>query len=541
MRAILKRELVTLLRRWWPLLLLTLAWLGCAGLTLIIIHEEDLEILGLALPAVVYGCACVMLPGLAGVAIVSERHNDTLTLLRAAPIRPIALLAAKFIAVFAPVVLLIIALLPIAAVPAYYGFLAPVQVLIALAVTLSTCGMLIAIGLLCSAAARSTLNAVVGSYAGAFVLLALIPFVAAGIAQAFGIYPDEESLLWALSSISLHIIYFEGFYYLIAPNLTPIYICLGWQSILTLLCLVLTWRRLCRLDEEHVAPATPRRRLWKRSVARRRTFKPIADYRNPVLAKDLALGRFTQRRWLLLAPLAVCAALVGWGMFIVSFDDFYDIHEPMTLFPFLAILFAPAFAAGAWIRELGGATLDQLSTTTMRPAMVARAKLAAASTPVLAMALGILGGAAVLWGLERLGVGALEPQNVKELTRHFLPTALPRLLGMICLTAIALLGASFTRHATPAVLAAYGSVLLVLAAFPAITYIFELLDLYMSINAGLTNEYENILAIIPGGLFLGDGAGVIALVTFANLVWLTLAYALLLRSIRRQFTGQARA
>lgn len=183
MRAVLERDFLVLTSGGKFVLLRTLVLLVLAALTVVILWTVNRtsalsgssnDSLGRAVFAgfaVAYPILVLLIgPALASGSIAGERATDTLTLVLAAPVRPFALVLAKFLSRLGALLVPLVGGLPIAAICFLYGgisvslFVAWLEVVLALAV------MAVAASVLASAYAKSVATAILGAYFAAVVL-----------------------------------------------------------------------------------------------------------------------------------------------------------------------------------------------------------------------------------------------------------------------------------------------------------------------------------------------------------------------------------
>lgn len=183
MRAVLERDFLVLTSGGKFVLLRTIVLLVLAGLTVVIlwtmhrtagISRAGADSFGRAVFAgfaIAYPILVLLIgPALASGAIAGERSTDTLTLVLAAPVRPFALVLAKFLSRLGALLVPLVGGLPIAAICFLYGGISASLFLAWLAVVLALAVMAVAASVLASSYARSVATAILGAYFAAVVL-----------------------------------------------------------------------------------------------------------------------------------------------------------------------------------------------------------------------------------------------------------------------------------------------------------------------------------------------------------------------------------
>ncbi|HEY7704412.1 MAG TPA: hypothetical protein VID03_06225 [Acidimicrobiia bacterium] len=112
----------------------------------------------------------MVVPGLAALAIVSERERQTFPLLQVTQLKPMQLIGGKLWSSLAFLLLLLLAITPVMALPLLYGGVGVDEVLIALGMILLTAVTLGSVSIYVSARAKSSRAAVAGSYVIAFLI-----------------------------------------------------------------------------------------------------------------------------------------------------------------------------------------------------------------------------------------------------------------------------------------------------------------------------------------------------------------------------------
>jgi hypothetical protein len=112
----------------------------------------------------------MVIPGVSALAIVGERERQTFPLLQVSQLTPLQLVLGKLSSSVSYLLLLLMAVAPVAALPLLFGGLGVGDVLAALAIIVLTAVTVGSLSILVSARARSSRGAVAGSYLLAFVL-----------------------------------------------------------------------------------------------------------------------------------------------------------------------------------------------------------------------------------------------------------------------------------------------------------------------------------------------------------------------------------
>lgn len=112
----------------------------------------------------------MVVPGLAALAIVGERERQTLHLLQVTQLTPWQLVVGKLAASLSYFLWLVVAVLPVMALPLLFGGAGLGDVVAALGMLVATAVMLGAVSIWVSSRAKSSRGAVAGAYSSAFVI-----------------------------------------------------------------------------------------------------------------------------------------------------------------------------------------------------------------------------------------------------------------------------------------------------------------------------------------------------------------------------------
>ncbi len=353
---------------------------------------EAIVILFAALSA---ASVCLLLPGLAGGAIVEERSLDTFDLMRMTLVRPIGILAGKFANSLGAFLLLLMAVLPLFSTTYFLvGVDWDALLVIALAVTVSaiTC---VSIGLACSASYRTPLGATIASYIWCALALGgymLLVYFALAMLYLFSdetyFEPVAERTLLAAFRTTPVCLLFSAFRMPIAVHMPSALLI---QAIVSTLALLVAWRKLCKPPRDLALPHSAQSR-W--SIVRvkvpagysSRPRAPIADHRNPIYIRETRCTGLLKgvSRWRMI----VLYAMLGFIAVVLSAGVYYVSEAPMLpeeLNSIVSFLFqslfcivvglAPAVLATSFVREDEQNTKDLLNMTALAPHEIAVGKI----------------------------------------------------------------------------------------------------------------------------------------------------------------------
>jgi hypothetical protein len=243
----------------------------------------------------------LIIPALAGVAVVSERMRDTDTLMRLSLIGPGGVILAKLFAILALYGLITLGMIPIMTIPIFMVGLDTSVMYESYALSFSVAFSCACCGLLASASQRGQLGAILTSFAGMLCLMGLPLFIGAMIIaildEMFGFYFSSDIFEYFLMDLNLA-------YYIIATTPWPAFVnMLGagvpyastngaiiYQVLMGVICFRLATRHYSRKPHEIVPPVAKKSARVK--GAKRRRFampftRPIPDYLNAITAKEL--------------------------------------------------------------------------------------------------------------------------------------------------------------------------------------------------------------------------------------------------------------
>lgn len=419
-RALVRRELMTTLRRarvlvWIVLLMLcaiSVIWLNWPdqGATPSRVSDQMTEILTW-LAAVLMGGCILFVPSIAAAAIVSEREQDTLDLLRMSMVRASGIVSAKLLNAVGIFALLLITVAPaIGATLFGVGLERTVilQVLVVLFTVALTCAFA---GLASSAFFRRTIWAVIGAY-GFTAAAMVLPGLFFAMIRAFlyvrpeyGAYlekaalaldtagqlrnlDDEAIVLLAMPPTSILAVFAgnspSGWWVLFATVLQiPIWMLFAW----------LTMRWLRKRDPHAVVDDEKPIDDLEVLKARREQFpyylidplkrkKPIEDSRNPMFVREVRWGLFSRMTVLMRLCLTIFAAFFIGALFPVLYDRGRSTDsEIIQLWAYVQYLvtmvFAPALVANTFTKERELGNLDMMRMTLLSPRQILAGKAGA--------------------------------------------------------------------------------------------------------------------------------------------------------------------
>ncbi|MFA6241799.1 MAG: hypothetical protein WC655_12775 [Candidatus Hydrogenedentales bacterium] len=445
--------------------------------------------------------ACILLPGFAGGAIVEERSNDSFDLLRMTLIRPIGVLAGKFVNCLGAFLLLMAAVMPLFATSYFLvGVDWSTLPLIAFSVAISavTC---VSIGLACSAAHRAPMKAMISSYVwcafalGGYMLIVLVGlFVVSALFGEIYFNRVAEPVMMTVFKTTPLCILAASLGTPISANIPRVLLI---QAGISTFALLVAWRKLCRPPREialpHSAPSPKGKKRTRLPVGySKRPHKPIADNRNPVfirearhtgLLKGIRIVKLYIVPSLIAAPL--WADLYIWGAFSLHPSELdYTVLQFVFLFFALILLIAPTVVATAFVREDEQNTKDLLRMTVLAPREVALGKICAAAISLGRLCLPLVIAAwPLLILVARCSGGWI-------IVLDALTWALPCIIAIFSLAAIASMAASRTVLAVPL---SYG---LCAAYFflPASLFLTISQTRFISLPASLAEKYAVLLS-----------------------------------------------
>lgn len=467
--ALLRRELVTSLRRQRSFVILALFVGVCiAGIgmgwpegTRLTAGLAQLSQELVTRVAQLLFVACVLLvPALAAGAVVVEREQETLDLLRITLMQPRALLLAKLISTVGFFLLLLVAAVPIFATALFlvgmeWGALA--RVVLMLTATAAACA---AAGLMCSARSRSITRAVFASYIALFAFMATGPIFGFVVALILGLFQGNIERYIIDYTLAIGTPY-GALSALLQDKLPllPFLMALAYQLLFAVACLGLG------LEGLYKPPVPPRLERFKpiddQEVLRRRrrTFpyylidplkrkKLIEDGRNPVLVRELRWGildRATTLIRVFYVAFLVYLFIGGAGFFTgLSGRHNYGFALGWMLTQIAGtVLVAPAVLANTFTREYEAGNMDMLRMTLLRPFEIVVGKLFAGVTAVAPLVLAAIGSAIPLL------------PKITEYLELLLTGYLTLLLCAAVCLALSLFASLLTTHTTTALVLSY--------------------------------------------------------------------------------------
>jgi hypothetical protein len=425
-RALVKRELLTSLRRtrimvWLVLLIMSciavvwLSWPDAVSNPRIVARSMEEILTGLSM--VLLGGCILFIPSMAAGAIVSEREQDTLELLRMSLIRSSSIVFGKLLNAMGMFVLLVIAAAP-AISTTLFGVGLEVQAIFYVFITLATVALTCALaGLASSAFFRKTILAVGGAYVLAALALSL-PYILTGSITAIVIYNLEyspsvgqfmlnPSNAWFGSGSGQFIdMIRDGQFLGLASPLSAVWVILdrGWVSgvwiMLSILLQAPSWALFAWLTVRWLHKRNPHAVIENEKPIddlevlkeRREQFpyylvdplkrkKPIEDSRNPMFVREVRWGLFTRMTTLMRLCLAVFAMFFIASLFPVLYDNRETDSEIIVQWAavqyLVTMLFAPALVANSFTKEVELGNMDMMRMTLMKPRQILAGKASA--------------------------------------------------------------------------------------------------------------------------------------------------------------------
>ena len=406
---------------------------------------------------------CLLLPGLAGGAIVEERSLDTFDLMRMTLVRPIGILAGKFVNSLGAFLLLMMAVLPLFSTTYFLvGVDWDALLIIALAVIVSaiTC---VSVGLACSASYRNPLSATIASYVwcalalGGYMLLVYVALVIVYLFsdETFFESVAERTLLAAFRTTPVCLL-FSAFRIPVAVHMPSALLI---QAIVSTLALLVAWRKLCKPPRDPALPHSVQSRRGRVRVKvpagySSRPRKPIADHRNPIFIREarhtgLLKGVSRWRMIVLYAMLGFIAVVLSAGIYYISDAPMLP-EELNSIVSFIfqslfciVVGLAPAVLATSFVREDEQNTKDLLNMTTLTPRDIAIGKFNAGACGLAKLCFLLL-----IAGWPLLAIVAKSANGWLQLLATVL-WALPCIIACFALASIASMTAQRTALAVP--------------------------------------------------------------------------------------------
>ena len=425
-RALVRRELLTSLRRtrimvWLVLLIMccivvvSLSWPDSVSNPRMVARQMEEILWGLSV--VLLGGCILFIPSMAAGAIVSEREQDTLELLRMSLIRSSSIVFGKLLNAMGMFVLLVIAAAP-AISTTLFGVGLEVRAILYVFITMATVALTCALaGLASSAFFRKTIWAVVGAYILAAIAF-VIPYVLVGAVTLFFVYRLDYSPVYgnfvmnpsnswfgAGNGIFAELVRDRYLFWLASP-ITGIAVILeeAWVSgawiLLSVVLQVPSWALFAWLTVRWLHKRSPHSVIENEKPiddldilrSRREQFpyylidplkrkKPIQDSRNPMFVREVRWGLFTRMTTLMRLCLAVFAMFFIASLFPVLYDnretDSEIIMQWAAVQYLITMLFAPALVANSFTKEVELGNVDMMRMTLMQPRQILAGKAAA--------------------------------------------------------------------------------------------------------------------------------------------------------------------
>jgi len=443
-RAMVKKEFLVQLRRgrsFWCLLILVLpmAW-AVAG-----IWPRQEQMVWAQLPAISMGAmmsasyalllgSALFLPGIAGATVVVEKERGCWEGLFLTLTRPSAIVISKLVGAVGLYLIFIVASLPIVGTVFFLvgvDWTQWVWSMVIIFTTAVTCG---AVGIASSAHFRATTPALATSYALMTVIMGMPLLIGASIlAVTSFLWGDDFILDWLGSHLfwlgfsPLYVLAgFTGNIFAFAGiNFTSIMIThFVYQGAITGLALFYAWIRVRRPTEPFVEVAQTRwwrRRQKKNSKrgpggARSKSFPPIPDSVNPMLAKEVrwnsAIRGRSRQRFFILSFLLFFGISCFLSLALAEFggneaQNFAVIA--IFLHGLLITYFIPTRMAAVFAREHEQENFDMLRMTLLTPGEIVGGKFRAGLHIVLTLTISSVAGNLPLWGNALVYRGREEP------------------------------------------------------------------------------------------------------------------------------------
>ncbi|MFA6241800.1 MAG: hypothetical protein WC655_12780 [Candidatus Hydrogenedentales bacterium] len=460
---------------------------------------------------------CLLLPGLAGGAIIEERSLDTFDLMRMTLVRPIGILAGKFVNSLGAFLLLMMAVLPLFSTTYFLvGVDWDALLVIALAVTVSaiTC---VSVGLACSASYRNPLSATIASYVWCALALGGYMLLVYFVLVIVYLFSDEtyfesvaERTLLATFRTTPVCLLFSAFRIPVAVHMPSALLI---QAIVSALALLVAWRKLCKPPRDPALPHSVQSRRGRVRVKvpagySSRPRKPIADHRNPIFIREarhtgLLKGVSRWRMIVLYAMLGLIAVVLCAGVYYVSEapmlpEELNSIVSFIFQWLFCIVVgLAPAILATSFVREDEQDTKDLLNMTALTPRDIVIGKIKAGAYGLAKLCFLLL-----VAGWPLLTIVAKSANGWLQLLATVM-WALPCIIACFALASIASMTAQRTALAVPL---AYG---LCAAYFfgPSFTVVglFQILHFSSGVNAA--EDFAVLLSPVVSQLDMLDRMG----------------------------------
>lgn len=376
---VLQRELLSSLRRWRSFFLL-LVYVGLLGAVVCLAWPQQASLDLTSAPAEArrlvklfflgqFVLIAIFAPALTAGSIAGERERETLELLLASPVRPLAIVVGKLLASLAHLSVLLASSAPMIALVLLLGGMHLVEALAVYAAMAAAVVVFGAIALACSCRFGRTAPAAVVAY------LIVLPLVLAGIAAFELLEPYPRARLWTLA--------------------------VGWPAAALALAVQLAAsvrRQLLSPEDARGEPAASEPEQpeaggmvlqWDRFPDR--LFAPshrgelLPDGANPVYDKEIRSELFGRGTLMLRLVIQLSMGL-AWAVMALALFIYPHLAAWYAAYVLLfAMLVSPVFAAGAVTGERERQTLELLLTTPLNPLKILAAKLVAALRVGLAL------------------------------------------------------------------------------------------------------------------------------------------------------------
>ncbi|HOD48467.1 MAG TPA: ABC transporter permease subunit [Candidatus Hydrogenedentes bacterium] len=467
--VIVKRELLTSLRRRRSLLYVLITVLPCMALIYTSWPERGLDLIhGRAEAAAMtqeflgwyavtlLGICALLTPAFAAASVSHERDMDTLDLLRTTMISRTGIILAKLASAAGLFMLVAIASAAVAASLFFATGLDWLQLLfIGVTVLLTTLTWAL-IGLACASRLRNFIIALALTYLIVFVLSGLPEVILANILGNWpGVTntPFQQHIYWLFPPVVI-----VG---IVTGQFTWDKYCVFLFGQACLACLAPFWaaraigreredrkRHLGKPIDDAAVLAARRRRFPYYLLDPLRRGEPIGDHANPMRVKELRWGLLGMQTRMIRAMYATMAVFMVLGIIAYGPDGVYMWF--LLAMGFLAIA-APPFLMPAFSHDLQQSVLDGLRSTLLRPRQIILGKFAAGLAAMLPLMLGIFAASLIL-----LGANLFFGERVGNFFTGYASLAMCAVL----IVSLCLLIAQFTRKTATAFAMAYLAIIL---------------------------------------------------------------------------------
>ncbi len=350
---------------------------------------------------------CLFLPAFAAGLITQEKERDSLALLFLTELSPWQILLQKFASALIAILPFMLIGMPLAALSYAYGGISPQALFCGICALFLTCLEVAAFSLLCSAWARTTVTAFVGTYIGAGLFVGAVGLIGELLDHILILHTYSfDTNVFCVFPIMLLDGRAGGFSDTMLRSLPP----LATTAVFLLLARVVFVRR---------AFAPPRQRLralfrWLDAVMQRanrliggfafRTRDRALPEDDPIAWRELTrttLGRPHHLARLLVALEIPTVALCIWAAFVDSGRNNGTLSLLVGALGMLAVLVLSALSANAFVSERVNQTLEVLMTTPLEARDMVQQKARMLMRFMWVVAIPMLTVFAVEWGTER--------------------------------------------------------------------------------------------------------------------------------------------